>query len=69
MDPSMIGSYTTSLKSVPATRFHRLAQKFVADVERNGMSKWGDRLMLKTLLETSPARSNMNPRTAYKPNE
>ena len=45
----------TSLKSVPATRFQRLAQKLVADVERKGLSKWGESVMLNTVLDTSPA--------------
>ena len=36
----------TSLKSVPATRFQRFAQKLVADVERKGLSKWGESVML-----------------------
>ena len=54
----------TSLKSVPATRFQRLAQKLVADVERKGLSKWGESVMLNTVLDTSPAMSKMNPRTA-----
>ena len=41
-----------------------MAQKLVADVERKGLSKWGESVMLNTVLDTSPAMSKMNPRTA-----
>ena len=37
----MIGAYTISRNDPPATKFHRIAQKFENECAKNGRSKCG----------------------------